>query len=70
MKIVANCPDLVSLSYQGQVKVCNPIPLTLTQETNNTTYITELSPKHGVTTCFKLLLIAHYIFRSFYENNT
>ena len=28
MKIVAKCIDFVSLSYQVQVKVCNPIHLT------------------------------------------
>ena len=27
MKIVAKCSAFVSLSYQVQVKVCNPIPL-------------------------------------------
>ena len=27
MKIVAKCSYFVSLSYQVQVKVCNPIPL-------------------------------------------
>ena len=29
MKIVAKCSAFVSLSYQVQVKVCNPIPLIL-----------------------------------------
>ena len=28
MKIVAKCLTIVILSYQGHVKVCNPIPLT------------------------------------------
>ena len=27
MKIVAKCIDFVSVSYQVQVKVCKPIPL-------------------------------------------
>ena len=30
MKIVAECSDFVSLSYQVQVKVCYPIPLSHT----------------------------------------
>ena len=30
MKIVAKCSDFLSLSYQVQVKVCSPIPLTKT----------------------------------------
>ena len=29
MKIVAKCSDPISLSYQVQVKVCNPISITL-----------------------------------------
>ena len=39
MKIVAKCSAFASLSYQVQVKICNPIPLIIKQISGQTDYM-------------------------------